>query len=58
VRKLNALVSSREEVIVTTAKRRLLALDSLASGLWLPAIVITAINLALFWALFSSIAGH
>lgn len=43
---------------MATLKMRVSVLDGLTSGMWLPAIGITVINFALFWALFSSIAGR
>lgn len=43
---------------MATAKIRPFAMGSLTSGIWLPALFITLVNIVLFWALFSAIAGR
>ena len=42
---------------MATARLLPFVMDSMASGIWLPAILITVVNLVLFLALFSGIAG-
>ena len=43
---------------MATARARLFVTDYLAPGIWLPAILITVVNVVLFLALFSGIAGR
>jgi hypothetical protein len=43
---------------MATAKNRPFAMDSLTAGIWLPAFLITMLNVGLFWALFAGIGGR
>lgn len=40
------------------ARARGLAFDSLSLGVWIPALVITAVNIGLFWVLLSTVGGR